>query len=71
MINTAEDAEGFQAYDTFHVIVDKDGDGMDDAWELAHGLNPADPEDRNQVTKSGYTMLEVYLNSLVGENIPE
>ncbi|MCE1155468.1 MAG: hypothetical protein LWW91_04995, partial [Bacteroidales bacterium] len=34
-----------------------------------NGLNPADASDRNLVTLSGYTALEVYLNSLVGETI--
>lgn len=28
--------------------VDDDGDGMEDAWELAHGLDPADPNDATQ-----------------------
>ncbi len=69
IINTADEAEGYQTYATRSVVVDKDGDGMDDDWERKHGLNPLDPEDRNRQTKSGYTMLEVYLNSLVGENI--
>lgn len=46
-----------------------DKDGMDDAWEKKVGLNPADPEDRNKTTDTGYTALEVYLNSLVGEDI--
>lgn len=44
---------------------DKDGDGMADAWELEHGLDPNDPADRNFVNADGYTNLEVYLNSLV------
>ena len=33
------------------------------------GLDPANPEDRNRTTEVGYTALEVYLNSLVGESI--
>jgi hypothetical protein len=40
---------------------------MDDAWEKAHGLNPKNKDDRNVRMKNGYTALEVYLNSLVGE----
>ena len=43
---------------------------MDDAWELANGLDPTNPDDRNLRVESGYTVLEVYLNSLVGEEIP-
>ena len=27
------------------VLSDTDGDGMGDAWETEHGLNPADPSD--------------------------
>ena len=43
---------------------------MSDEWERANGLNPADPEDgKRVVTKEGYTALEVYLNSLMGEKI--
>lgn len=42
---------------------------MDDAWETTNGLDPTDDSDRNKLTKSGYTCLEVYLNSLVGEHI--
>jgi hypothetical protein len=38
---------------------------MSDSWEKAEGLNPDDPEDRNTIAPSGYTMLEEYINSLV------
>jgi hypothetical protein len=45
---------------------DADADGMADAFERAHGLNPEDAGDRNATTlsQSGYTNLEVYLNGL-------
>ncbi|MGC4030265.1 MAG: hypothetical protein QM754_00760 [Tepidisphaeraceae bacterium] len=45
--------------------VDTDRDGIPDAWETAHGLSPTDPNDGKQLTASGYTNLETYLNSLV------
>jgi hypothetical protein len=45
---------------------DTDHDGMPDAWETQQRLNPKDPTDRAKTNASGYTMLEVYLNSLVG-----
>ena len=61
---------GYPEYNTSNVPTDADHDGMDDAWELENGLNPNDPEDGNKLTASGYTALEVYLNSLVGEMIP-
>jgi len=53
-----------------NAVLDADHDGMADAWELSNGLNPADPADRNTLAPSGYTALEVYLNSLLGETIP-
>lgn len=44
---------------------DADADGMADDWELAHGLSPADPNDRNaDLDGDGYTELEEYLNEL-------
>ena len=41
---------------------DSDHDGMPDAWETAHGLNPNDATDGPKVTSDGYTNLEHYLN---------
>lgn len=61
--------QAYPEYKTYNIIVDKDNDGMDDAWEKSNGLNPNDASDRNKKTLSGYTCLEVYLNSLVGEKI--
>jgi fibronectin type 3 domain-containing protein len=43
---------------------DTDHDGMPDSWETANGLNPGSATDRNTRNAEGYTMLEVYLNSL-------
>jgi len=61
---------------------DKDRDGMPDAWEKGHGLDPADPEDRNKTVPAGaspddrhkgYTYVEYYLNeladSIVGKSL--
>jgi len=51
------------------LLKDSDGDGMPDWWENSNKLNPNDASDGNTVTwsKTGYTNLEVYLNSLVEE----
>lgn len=48
---------------------DTDQDGMSDDFEKRHGLNPSDPNDGNAVSlsASGYTNLEVYLDSLIRE----
>lgn len=55
-------------YETYNVPVDSDHDGIPDDWEKAHGLNPNDPSDANQdLNGDGYTNLEKYLNSIVGE----
>lgn len=44
---------------------DTDGDGLPDAWEKAHALNPADPADATRAaTSEGWTHLEVWLNGL-------
>ncbi len=41
---------------------DSDHDGIPDAWEKAHGLNPSDPADAQKLNPDGYTNLEHYLN---------
>ncbi|MDE6378576.1 MAG: hypothetical protein K2K72_07520, partial [Duncaniella sp.] len=68
IIDSEADAEGFFDYSTDCVVpVDTDGDGMPDEWESAHGLDPNSADDRNHVNAEGYTALEAYLNSLMGE----
>ena len=47
--------------------LDTDRDGMPDDWERAHGLDPNNPDDRNDTDVEGYTMLEVYMNGLVAD----
>lgn len=44
---------------------DSDDDGMPDAYELKNGLNPKDATDAAKISKSGYSNIEVYLNSVV------
>lgn len=41
-----------------------DDDGMPDAWETDHGLDPVDGSDHSTVMPSGYTAIEVYINEL-------
>ncbi len=42
---------------------DADGDGMDDAWELKVGLDPANPADAaKDMNGDGYTNIEDFLN---------
>lgn len=44
---------------------DSDNDGMPDAYEKSKGLNPKDASDAALISKSGYSNIEIYLNSLV------
>lgn len=46
---------------------DSDSDGIPDDWEKKNGLNPNDAKDASAQAKdkSGYTNIEVYLNSVV------
>ena len=49
--------------------VDSDQDGMSDAWEKAHGLDPADGSDHRKVMESGYTAIEEYCHELGDERL--
>ncbi|RZK59153.1 MAG: polysaccharide lyase [Pedobacter sp.] len=48
---------------------DSDDDGMPDAYETKVGLNPKDASDAAKITKSGYSNIEIYLNSVVSVSI--
>jgi hypothetical protein len=46
-------------------VADADGDGLPDAWERKHGLNPTDPSDATaDLAGDGYTTIEKYINGL-------
>jgi len=45
--------------------LDSDNDGIPNAYEVKNGLNAKDATDAGKITKSGYSNIEVYLNSLV------
>jgi hypothetical protein len=64
IIDSQDDVGGWPELQSLPAPTDTDHDGMPDDWEIAHGLNPDDPEDRNTQSSSGYTMLEDYLNEL-------
>jgi hypothetical protein len=71
IIDTPFDVEGYSDYAPATPYADNDHDGMADDWETANGFDPANAEDRNVVaSKEGYTALEIYLCSLMGEQIP-
>jgi hypothetical protein len=55
---------GWAKYQSKAPEKDTDGDGIPDSWETKNQLNPRNAKDGNKLNTEGYTMLEVYLNSL-------
>ena len=66
LLDSQDEVGGWPLLRTRGVRQDSDRDGMPDAWETAHSLDPADPTDGPQDrNRDGYTNLEEYINSLV------
>jgi pectate lyase len=57
---------GFPPIDPGTPCADSDHDGIPDAWEKYHGLNPRDPADANKLNADGYTNLEHFLSGNYG-----
>ena len=65
IIDSQNEVGGWPAYEAGPVPVDSDNDGLPDAWEKAHGLDPRNPADQAaDRDRDGYTNLEEYLNEL-------
>ena len=65
IIDTQIQVGGWPELKSAEAPLDSDNDGMPDAWEIAHQLNPHDPSDANLGSdKDGYTNIEKYLNGL-------
>jgi hypothetical protein len=64
LINSQTEVGGWPVLKSGPLPLDTDNDGIPDAWENAHGLDPKNPADACALAKSGYTNLEEYLNSL-------
>ncbi len=66
IIDSQNDVGGWPELKSLPAPRDTDNDGVPDAWEKEHGLNPNDPADRNlDRDRDGYTNLEEYLNWIV------
>lgn len=67
LIDTPNDVGGWPTYSgTKDYSLDTDKDGIPNAWETEHGLNPEDPKDARATTlQAPYLNLEVYLNDIV------
>jgi pectate lyase len=65
LIDSQDEVGGWPTLRSAPAPLDTDQDGMPDAWETAHKLDPQNPHDRNgDPDGDGYTHLEEYLNSL-------
>jgi hypothetical protein len=65
IINSQKDVGGWFEAASTAAPKDTDGDGMPDAWETAHKLNPKDASDASKDRDGdGYTNIEEYVNSL-------
>jgi pectate lyase len=71
IITTPGDVGGWPELKSAAAPPDSDHDGMPDAWEMAHGLNPSNKDDGNKTNLSanGYTHVEMYLNELAGDPV--
>ena len=66
IIDRQSEAGGWPLLRSTPAPADEDGDGMPDAWEQEHGLDPKDPADRNGHRMDAlYSNLESYLNEMV------
>ena len=65
IIDTQADVGGWPVLKSGPAPADTDADGMPDAWETSHGLDPASAADAQRLaTDSDWTNLEVYLEHL-------
>ncbi|MBM1105845.1 pectate lyase [Aurantibacter crassamenti] len=64
IIDSQDNVGGWPKLKSISAPTDTDHDGMPDNWEKKNKLNPKDAKDGNKIGKDGYTMLEIYLNSI-------
>ena len=68
--NTSDLADPWPTLNSITAPTDSDHDGMPDSWEIAQRLNENDNSDRNNYDLHlDYTNLEVYLNSLIEDDL--
>jgi pectate lyase len=71
IIDSPSDVGGWPNLKGASAPVDSDHDGMSDAWEKAHGLDPSNKDDgkKTNLSADSYTNLEMYLNELAGDPV--
>lgn len=63
MINSQREVGGWPVLLASAAPADRDDDGMPDAWEAAHRLDPNDPADAaRDLDRDGYTNVEEFIN---------
>lgn len=68
IIDSQNQVGGWPDYQGGEYATDVDNDGIPDAWELAHDIDPNDASDASSYiirAPSGYTWIEAYVNSLI------
>lgn len=66
IIDSQTDVGGLPVLESISGPTDTDLDGMPDTWETENGLDPDNPDDRNDDRNSdGYTNLEEYLDAAI------
>lgn len=65
IINSPIEVGGWPLLNAGMAQIDSDKDGMSDAWESTHGLNPLANDAASYTLSVDYTNVEVYLHSLI------
>jgi pectate lyase len=65
MINDESEVGGWPTLPAEEPPADDDSDGMPDAWESEHGLDPGSDDSAGDTDGDGYTNVEEYANDLV------
>ena len=68
LIDSQEDVGGWVWLYEGEKPADSDNDGMSDSWEDANGLDKNDSADALAISASGYTNLELYAESITGQD---
>lgn len=65
IIDSQNDVGGFPNLKMGKIPLDSDNDGMLDAWEIKHNLNPKKSDANGRDLDKNYDNIEVYMNDLV------
>ena len=69
-IDNESEVGGYPTLPDGEALLDSDGDGVPDSFELAHGTDPAVADATGDLDGDGYSNIEDWANSLVGDDTP-